>query len=227
MGDILYALAMREFLSIRAEPRRTMRALRIFLETGFLTGHGQFAELVSGFRSIADITKAEIYRTYDLKTAGYTFAGPLAAGALLGGASPARVDTLFRAGMRLGRAFQIRNDLLDIYQGNNLQKKSDFKDVTGARRTILLWHAYHHGQKAERLFLDRLLSAPELGERDFARFADILTRSGSRRFAEAEIGRLAASAFSDGALRSMKREFAGLLEEYSRELLFADAGAGG
>ncbi|MGA3052479.1 MAG: polyprenyl synthetase family protein [Chitinispirillaceae bacterium] len=223
MGDILYALAMREFLSIKAEPRRTMRALRIFLDTGFLTGHGQFAELMSGFRSIADITKAEIYRTYDLKTAGYTFAGPLAAGALLGGASPARADKLFRAGMQLGRAFQIRNDLLDIYQGNNLQKKSDFKDVTGARRTILLWHAYHHGRKAERLFLDRLLSASELGERDFTRFAEILTQSGSRQFAEAEIGRLAENAFSDGALHFMKRDFADLLMGYSHDLLLGDA----
>jgi geranylgeranyl diphosphate synthase type I len=227
MGDILYALAMREFLSIKAEPRRIMRALRIFLDTGFLTGHGQFAELVSGFRSIADITKAEIYRTYDLKTAGYTFAGPLAAGALLGGASPARADTLFRAGMQLGRAFQIRNDLLDIYQGNNLQKKSDFRDVTGARRTILLWHAYHHGRKTERLFLDRLLSASELGEKDFTRFAEILTTFGSRRFAEAEISRLAERAFSGDALLPMKSDFAELLVDYSRELLFADAGAGG
>jgi geranylgeranyl diphosphate synthase type I len=125
--------------------------------------------------------------------------------------------------MQLGRAFQIRNDLLDIYQGNNLQKKSDFKDVTGARRTILLWHAYHHGRKAERLFLDRLLSAPELGERDFTRFAEILTQSGSRQFAEVEIGRLAESAFADGALYFMKRDFADLLMGYSHDLLLGDA----
>jgi geranylgeranyl diphosphate synthase type I len=225
MGDILYALAMREFLSIKAEPLRTMGALRIFLETGFLTGHGQFAELVSGFKSIADITEAEIYRTYDLKTAGYTFAGPLAAGALLGGASKTQADRLFGAGMLLGRAFQIRNDLLDIYQGNNLQKKSDFKDVTGARRTILLWHAYHHGRKTERGFLDRLLAASELGERDFSRFAEVLTESGSRQFAESEIGRLAERAFSDGMLFSMKSDCADLLAAYSRSLLFSDAPA--
>jgi geranylgeranyl diphosphate synthase type I len=223
MGDILYALAMREFLSIKADPQRTMGALRIFLDTGFLTGHGQFVELVSGFRSIADITKAEIYRTYDLKTAGYTFAGPLAAGALLGGATKAQADALFAAGMLLGRAFQIRNDLLDIFQGNNLQKKSDFKDVTGARRTILLWHAWHHGQQAERLFLDRILASPELGEGDFARFAEILCRLGSRTFAETEITLLAGKAFSNGTLLPMKEKFAGLLADYAHDLLMGDA----
>jgi len=223
MGDILYALAMREFLSIRADPRRTMQALRIFLETGFLTGHGQFAELVSGFKSIADITQDEIYRTYDLKTASYTFAGPLAAGALLGGATRAQADALYHAGMLLGRAFQIRNDLLDIFQGNNIQKKSDFKDVTGARRTILLWHAWHHAGSAERLFLDRLLCAPEVEENNFIRFAEILTEFGSRRYAEAEIGRLAEQAFSSGMLLPMKGDFADLLTDYSRSLLFSDA----
>ena len=222
VGDILYALAMREFLSIEADPERKITALNIFLETGFLTGNGQFVELMNGLRAVSEMTEAEIYRPYDLKTAYYTFAGPLACGAVLAGAPKPASDSLFQAGIILGRAYQIRDDILDLFHGNDAGNETVFNDIVESKRTILLHYAYHHADKRDRAFLDRLLSSTTLLNDDFLHYREIIERSGSLAHARGEIQSLVDQIFSSGALAAMNGQVAGQVVAYTRDLLTAE-----
>ena len=224
LGDILFALATHAFLSIETnEPERKLKAHKMFLEAAFFTGSGQFIELVNGLRRIPEVSRAEIYRTYDLKTANYTFAGPLAAGAVLGGAAQEDIDKLFRAGILLGRAFQIRDDILDLFPGEPQPLKTAFKDVTEAKKTILLWYAYHHSKEKDRLFLDDVMSRTDIVQDDVRRFRDIVVHSGSLLHAEHEIRHLLRKACGNGALSNMNAPVAGLLTHYAQELLLANS----
>ena len=56
-----------------------------------------------------------LYRLYDLKTGYYSFVAPLVVGALASApeTSPTEIDTLEELGLRLGRAYQLRDDAAD------------------------------------------------------------------------------------------------------------------
>ncbi len=59
-------------------------------------------------------TPADLYHLYDLKTGLYTIAAPLQIGALAAGCDPGEVAALEAVALPLGRAFQMRDDLVDI-----------------------------------------------------------------------------------------------------------------
>jgi geranylgeranyl diphosphate synthase type I len=198
----------------------------MFLETALFTGSGQFIELINSQRSIGEVTREEIYRTYDLKTAYYTFAGPLASGAVLGGATDDEANNLFRAGILLGRAFQIRDDILDIFQDERISGKNAFSDVMEAKKTLLLWYAYRHCGENEREFLDGIISRPDIGKEELMRFRDCIVQSGSLLNAEKEVRRLVDAACSSGAFHSMNRTYAACLEGYTRDLLLSPRNTG-
>jgi len=222
-GDLVYSMAISSFLKIREESARKELALRKVLETAFYTGSGQFIELVNDRRPISQIGLDEIYRTYDLKTASYTFAGPLAAGALLAGAHPRTASRLYRSGLLMGRAFQIRDDILDIFGDELNTGKTIWKDIEECKKTVLLWHAYHYGNSSVKKYLRRLLEA-EQTERPVTHtlkqtLREILIGAGSLAFAESEITRQFDRARIDKAMIGMDDGYGKLLGAYSRSLL--------
>ncbi|NQT28337.1 MAG: polyprenyl synthetase family protein, partial [Candidatus Omnitrophica bacterium] len=88
-ADIVYALAIKAFLSIKEESQRKEKALQKFIKSAVHTGCGEFIELLSGIKKIGEVNKKDIYKIYDYKTAHYTFASPLSMGAILAGAKQA------------------------------------------------------------------------------------------------------------------------------------------
>jgi geranylgeranyl diphosphate synthase type I len=115
IADVMYALAIHTFLSIKEQEKRKERALRKFIEAAIYTGSGEFIEILNGIKDIEATNKSDIYKIYDLKTAHYTFATPLSTGAILAGAKQRQIDNLFKFGIYLGRAFQIKDDILGMF----------------------------------------------------------------------------------------------------------------
>ncbi|MBU1869117.1 MAG: polyprenyl synthetase family protein [Candidatus Omnitrophica bacterium] len=89
-GDVMFAMAMDTFLSIKETPKRKEAGLKKLIEAAFYTGSGEFIELINGLKNIEKTSKEDIYKVYDLKTANYTFASPLTMGATLAGAKKKR-----------------------------------------------------------------------------------------------------------------------------------------
>ena len=55
--------------------------------------------------------------------------------------------------MLLGRAFQIRDDILGIFGEEKDTGKSNLTDIKEAKRTLLAWYAFNHANKKDRLML--------------------------------------------------------------------------
>ena len=98
-GDVMYAMAIHSFLAIKENMERKEKALKNFIEAAIFTGSGEFIELLAGTKHIKHITQDDIYKIYDYKTAYYTFASPLASGAILAGASKKEIDALSTYGL--------------------------------------------------------------------------------------------------------------------------------
>ena len=82
-----------------------------------LTIKGEFLE--AKYATKSSFSEEEYLEVAKLKT-GSLFAATAASGALVGGASDEIVDSMYRFGLNLGIAFQIRDDILDV-SGNQAQ----------------------------------------------------------------------------------------------------------
>lgn len=218
-GDVMYAISIHAFLSIKEDPFRKETALRKFIEAAIYTGSGEFIELVCGAKNIKDISKEEIFQVYDYKTACYTFATPLAVGAILAGASKSESDRLFRYGIYLGRAFQIKDDILGMFSHENKIGKSMLTDLREAKKTILIWCAYNNSGSIIKKEIQKILAKPDAGKNDLLRMRDIMTGSGALESVKNEIQQLIKRSKRELACSKISIEYKNSLDAYSRKIL--------
>lgn len=218
-GDVMYAMAIDAFLSIKAEATRKEKALKSFVQAAMLTGCGEFIELINGIKAIEAITKQDIYKIYDCKTAYYTFASPLSAGAILAGANQRQIDKLFDYGMCVGRAFQIKDDILGIFGEEQATGKSNISDLQEAKKTILIWHAYHHADKKTKSLITKILSKTKVIKKDLMEMRGIIQKTGALDYAKKEVASLVKKAAAINASSHMKAPYKEFLSRYCKELL--------
>jgi geranylgeranyl diphosphate synthase, type I len=219
VGDLIYGLGIRAFMDIEEKPERKERALRKLLDASVYTGTGQFLELLSGLRPVGDVSKNDILRIYDLKTACYSFCAPLAIGAVLGGASAPVVKQLERCGLLLGRAFQVRDDILGLFGSEKEVGKSPLTDIRESKRTILIWHAFRHADQKTRSYLSNVLAKKDPGCRELEKIREIILAKGSLYYAGRVIEYLFSEAKAGLTRLPMKKRFKKLLTDYAEELL--------
>lgn len=187
IGDVIYALALDAFLAIKEDPRRKEEALKKLIAAALATGSGEFIELLYAATAIERIKKADIYKIYDLKTANYTFASPLAIGATLAGADKRELFRLFNCGIYIGRAFQIRDDIIGMFNKEKETGKSNLSDLREAKKTLLVWYAYRNAGRKERIAVRRLLSGNNAGQKELLRMRRILLGCGALDFCRGQI----------------------------------------
>jgi geranylgeranyl diphosphate synthase, type I len=187
IGDILYAMAIDAFLAIKEEPARKEKGLQRFIEAAMYTGSGEFIELMYGLSGIDTMRKQDIYKIYDYKTACYTFACPLSIGAILGGASDTDVQRLFDYGIYLGRAFQIKDDILGMFGKEQEIGKSTLTDLQEAKKTLLVFYAYRDSSNRDRAQIKRILTKENVDRADLEEMRAIINRSGSLAKASQEV----------------------------------------
>ncbi|MDD4013954.1 MAG: polyprenyl synthetase family protein [Candidatus Omnitrophica bacterium] len=193
-GDIIYALAIEALLKANEDPRRKERALTELIRATIATGSGEFIDVVNAYSPLDKITLKDITNTYDLKTARYSFASPLAMGAILAGAPEKEVLKLRSVGMSLGRAFQVEDDLLDMFESSKATGKGAFSDLKESKRTLLVWKAYNSLSPGTKAELKRILDKKKKTRTDLTRFRDLVVLSGADRWCRAEVLRLVTSA---------------------------------
>jgi geranylgeranyl diphosphate synthase type I len=219
VGDIIFAMALEAFLSVEEDHARKELALRQFIRAALYTGSGEFMELLAGIKDIEEITKQEIYKIYDTKTANYTFATPLAMGAILAGAKKRQRELIYRLGIYLGRAFQIKDDIIGIFAQEAVMGKPNLTDLQEARKTILVWSAYHHSPKGDQAAIKRILSKVKVARSDLFQMRRIILESGALEYATKEIAGLIQQAQRLLASCGMQPRYRQLLSAYAKQLL--------
>ncbi len=218
-GDVMYAMGLDAFLSVKADPANKEKALRKLFLAALYTGSGEFIELLLGAKSIAKVTRSDIYRIYDYKTANYTFASPLTMGAILAGASPAQVNKLHTYGMLLGRAFQIKDDIIGIFGTAKETGKSNLTDIQEAKRTLLAWYAFNHAQKSDRLIIRRVMDKQSATHAQLNKIRSIIASCGALDYAQNQIISLYTQATADIRNLKMGEAYQQALIDFSQKTL--------
>jgi len=219
IGDVIYAMAIDTIMIIRENPLRKEKALKQFVRAAMYTGSGEFIELLCGTKGLNNITKEDIYKIYDYKTAYYTFACPLSIGATLAGAKPDQIRAITKYGIYLGRAFQIKDDILGMFGDEEKIGKSILTDLQEAKKTILIWHAYNHSSEETKRAMERIFAKKTVAASDLKTMRELIASPGSLRFAKQEVSILASKAANLIGSSKMMKRYKDFLCHYSRKIL--------
>ena len=159
---------------------------------------GQFLDVVESMRPWHGLPDAERVeragRVIRYKSAKYSVEHPLLIGATTGGLDAAGLVALSRYGLDLGRAFQLRDDLLGVFGDPEHTGKPAGDDLREGKRTVLLAHALAGSGSADRGRVETLVGRPDLDGPQVDELRGIIEGSGAVGVLEDEIGRLAAAA---------------------------------
>jgi len=130
----------------------------LFTETAFEIGEGQ--QLDIEFEDRSDVREEEYMEMIRLKTS-VLLACALKIGAILGGASKEDADNLYAFGEQIGLAFQLQDDLLDVYGDPKVFGKNIGGDITSNKKTYMLINAYNRANEAQRQELVKWIEAKD------------------------------------------------------------------
>ncbi|MBF0331707.1 MAG: polyprenyl synthetase family protein [Candidatus Omnitrophica bacterium] len=182
-GDIVYALAIDAFLSIKEDPARKERALKYFIQTAAFTAMGEFVDTVNGVDQLKNVSEKDVYLNYSLKTARYTFDCPLVTGAILAGAPEREIKRLGEFGLHIGQAFQIQDDVIGIFETEKSIGKSILSDLEEQKKTLLTVHAFQTLSGKQRAAFMKIFTKPHKTIADLDAVKKILVDSGSLTYA--------------------------------------------
>ncbi|MGW6491872.1 polyprenyl synthetase family protein [Streptomyces sp. NPDC055056] len=154
---------------------------------------GQYLDIQG--QATSSRSMAHAIRAACLKSALYSVERPLALGAALADADDATMAALCSAGRCVGIAFQLRDDLNDIF-GTGQDGKPSGGDIRSGKPTYLVAVARARAQaRNDRDALNVLtdsLGKSSLSTDGMARVREVLVSTGARATTEAKIDRLAA-----------------------------------
>ncbi len=144
-GDAMLIVAYR--LIGQTDPAFLPAILPLFTRTALEICEGQQYDME--FESRLDVSQAEYMEMIRLKTA-VLLACCLKTGAILGGAPEADADHLYAFGIHIGLAFQLQDDLLDVYGDPQVFGKNIGGDILCNKKTFLLIEALEGSSEAQR-----------------------------------------------------------------------------
>ena len=127
-----------------------------FMQTTYEIGEGQ--QLDVEFESRNDVTEEEYIEMIRLKTS-VLLACALKIGAILAGAPKEDQENLYRFGEQIGLAFQLQDDLLDVYGDPKVFGKNIGGDITSNKKTYMLINAVNRANAKQREELTRWIDA--------------------------------------------------------------------
>ena len=193
-GDSMLVLAYQ--LMAQAKPPYLKAVMDLFTETALEIGEGQQYDME--FENREDVTTDEYIEMIRLKTS-VLLACALKLGALQADATAADADRLYRFGEQLGLAFQLQDDLLDVYGNLATFGKKIGGDILCNKKTYMLIQALNHATAAQRHELMRWLQEKDpVPQEKIAAVTALYDAIGVKAMAEEQI-----SHFFDLALNSL------------------------
>lgn len=167
-----------------------------FAHLASLCTAGQYLDMRLAVQPLATIGNAheQIVAVMRAKTASYTTEGPLALGAALAGLEQDAVDAWAAAGVPLGIAFQLRDDLLGTLGTSAVTGKPSGDDLTEGKRTVVLITAMDRANAEQKERIERVLGKPDTSTEDVDAATEVLVETGAAAYVEQLIADYAASA---------------------------------
>jgi geranylgeranyl diphosphate synthase, type II len=194
-GDVMlveaYKLIMEVDRSILPE------ILQIFNETAVGVCEGQQIDM--NFEDLQEVHESDYLNMIRLKTA-VLLAASLKIGALIGGASDEDAGLLYNFGINLGLAFQLHDDILDVYGAPEKFGKQVGGDIISNKKTFMLIKASELASVETKTTLLDWLNTTDKPQEKVAAITAIYDDLNIRVLAESKM-----AGYAENALRCLER----------------------
>ena len=214
-GDSMLVLAYQRMQQVPAD--KLPAVLELFTETALEIGEGQEYDMT--FETRNDVTENEYIEMIRLKTS-VLLACALKTGALLADAPQEDADRLYRVGEQVGLAFQLQDDLLDVYGDPKVFGKAIGGDITSNKKTYMLINAYNRANDEQRKELEHWIGAKEFNRQEkVAAVTHLYDAIGIRQLCEEKINYYFQQASQTLSEVNVTDERKAQLRQYMDELL--------
>lgn len=155
-GDTMLVLAFQRMA--QCDDRHLRTVLDLFTRTALEIGEGQQYDME--FESRNDVTEEEYIEMIRLKTS-VLLACAMQIGAVLADAPADDQKNLYLFGEKIGLAFQLQDDFLDVYGDERVFGKAIGGDIASNKKTYMLINAMNRANAQQKAELMKWLSATE------------------------------------------------------------------
>lgn len=136
-GDTMMPLAYDFILHINDSKLKDV--LKVFNQTAKEVCEGQQFDL--NFETSVNVTIPQYLEMIRLKTS-VLIGGSLKIGGIIAGTSEKNLDNMYLFGINIGLAFQLKDDLLDVYGNEEVFGKQNSGDIVANKKTFLYLKAF-------------------------------------------------------------------------------------
>jgi len=162
-GDALATMALEEILKTPTDNETVLKLISLFARTSIEICEGQQFDL--NFETTENVTIAEYLEMIRLKTA-VMLAACLKAGAIISQTTIENQNNIYQYGINLGIAFQLMDDVLDVYSDKTTFGKEIGGDIESNKKTYLYLRAMHDGTDSQRQILKQQFASTETKENE-------------------------------------------------------------
>jgi len=167
------------------DPVKLPAVFKVFVQTTLEIGEGQ--QLDVEFEQRNDVTEDEYIEMIRLKTS-VLLACACKIGAIMGDAPEEDIENMYKFGEKLGLAFQLQDDLLDVYGDPAVFGKNIGGDITSNKKTYMLINAFNLASPAQREELTKWITAKEFDRNEkVAAVTHLYNEIGIRKLCEQKI----------------------------------------
>ncbi len=214
-GDSMLVLAY-EYMQ-QCDVDKLPEVMRLFTKTALEIGDGQQYDI--DFESRSDVREEEYIEMIRLKTS-VLLACALQIGAVLADAPKEDTEELYRFGEKLGLAFQLQDDYLDVYGDAAVFGKKIGGDILCNKKTYMLINALLHADDAQKSELQKWLVATDcVQEEKIAAVTRLYTQIGVDQMALQRINEYFAEAEGCLARLRLPEERKSVLRDLANRLM--------
>ncbi len=160
----------------------------VFNKTALEVCEGQQYDM--DFETTKNVSEEDYLKMIKLKTS-VLIAASLKAGAISGGANEKDANLLYDFGLNVGLAFQLQDDLLDVYADTNVFGKQTGNDIITGKKTFLLINAMEKADDETLKELQSLISDQKIDKQEkVAKVTNIYNSLGIKELTENKISQL-------------------------------------
>jgi geranylgeranyl diphosphate synthase type II len=156
-GDTMYALAYKYL--IRTKSPRLSEIIEVITQTAIEICEGQQYDM--NFETMEQVSIDDYLNMIRLKTA-VLLGASLKIGAIIANASNEEADLMYKFGENVGMAFQLKDDLLDLYSDESKFGKKTGGDIIANKKTFLYLKAIEQADETNANKLKQLFSTSDI-----------------------------------------------------------------
>ena len=167
------------------DPAKLPAVFKVFIQTTLEIGEGQ--QLDVEFETRNDVTEDEYIEMIRLKTS-VLLACACKVGSIMADAPAEDIENMYKFGEKLGLAFQLQDDLLDVYGDPAVFGKNIGGDITSNKKTYMLINAVNRANPAQREQLMKWIDAKEFDRNEKVKaVTELYNEIGIRELCEQKI----------------------------------------